>query len=71
MIELLRLVDGLARRVERLEAGGSASRYKGTSAIDFTTGTLPRHGDYGYQTTDAEVQINCNGTIRAITTAAL
>ena len=47
------------------------SHYKGAQAGDFNTTTLPHHGDYGYQTTNNEVQMNCNGTVRAITTAAL
>ena len=51
--------------------GEGGAHYKGTSAIDYTTTTLPHHGDYGYQTTDGEIQVNCNGTIRAISTAAL
>ena len=64
MNELLQVIDQLEKRIERLEAGAGISHYKGTSAIDFTTTTLPRHGDYGFQTTDKELQINCNGTIR-------
>ncbi|MBN1250090.1 MAG: hypothetical protein JXC32_20665 [Anaerolineae bacterium] len=70
MNDLLRALDALRERVAALE-GPRLTHYRGTSAIDFTTTTLPHHGDYGYQTTDAEIQVNCNGTIRAITTAAL
>lgn len=62
----------LFRRVAQLEmAGGKSQHYKGVSAIDFTTTTLPSNGDYGYQSADSEIQINCNGTIRSITTNAL
>lgn len=70
-LDLLRVIDALERRLERLEAGAGASHYKGTSAIDFTTTTLPRHGDYGYQTADTELQVNCNGTIRRLVMLAL
>lgn len=62
--ELLRQIDRLTRRMEVLEQALAISHYKGASAIDFTTTTLPRHGDYGFQTTDNELQMNCNGTIR-------
>lgn len=44
--------------------------YKGTDASDFTTGTLTDAGDYGFQTTDNELQFNAGGTIRAIATGA-
>ena len=64
-------LDDLKRRLAELERQDVGQHYKGTSATDFTTTLLPNPGDYGYQTTDAEIQINCNGTIRAITTAAL
>lgn len=67
---LLKEIDKLSRRLNRLEYS-SFSHYKGAQAGDFTTTTLPHHGDYGFQTTDNEIQVNCNGTIRAITTAAL
>ena len=69
MSELLRTLDRLERQIERLKP--RASHYKGTSAIDFTTTTLPRHGDYGYQTADNELQMNCNGTIRRVAMAVL
>ena len=69
--ETLRLLDALTRRIEQLEAQSEASHYRGTSAIDFTTTTLPHHGDYGFQTADNELQMNCNGTIRAVAMAAL
>ena len=69
-IQLLRMITLLDRRLERLEVA-KFTHYKGTSAADFTTTTLPHHGDYGFQTTDSEVQMNCNGTIRAWSTAAL
>jgi hypothetical protein len=71
LIDLVRQMTELARRVEALESIPPGAQYRGTSAIDFTTTTLPRHGDYGYQTADTEIQINCNGTVRAISTAAL
>lgn len=71
MNNLIALLDALAKRIDRLEHSGDFSHYRGTSAIDFTTTTLPHKGDYGYQTADAEVQMNCNGVIRAISTAAL
>ena len=70
-LDLLRYVDALKMRVEELEKATRRSHYKGTSAIDFTTTTLPRHGDYGFQTADNELQMNCNGTIRAVAMAGL
>jgi len=30
-----------------------------------------QRGDYGFQTTDNELQMNCNGTIRAVAMAVL
>ena len=64
------LIADLQRRIAKLETA-EYSHYKGTKGSDFTTTDLPHHGDYGYQTAAAEIQVNCNGTIRAITTAAL
>lgn len=72
MNDLLKRLEELGRRLQRLERLElPREHYRGTSAIDFTTTTLPQPGDYGYQTTDNEVQMNCNGTVRAISTAAL
>lgn len=67
---LILRIDDCLRRIGRLETQ-EISPYKGTKAADFAVADLPQHGDYGYQTTDSEVQMNCNGVIRAITTAAL
>ena len=64
------LIIALQRRIAKLETT-EHSHYKGTKGSDFTTTDLPHHGDYGFQTADAELQVNCNGTIRAISTAAL
>ena len=59
----------------RAQIGGLQSteytKYRGTKGSDFPTTDLPQHGDYGYQTADAEIQVNCNGVIRAVSTAAL
>jgi len=68
--ELVNKIAALEREVERLRTI-EYGHYRGTQAGDFSTTELPQHGDYGYQTTDNEVQMNCNGTVRAITTAAL
>jgi len=70
-VELVRRVVALEAALERLQAGESGALYRGTQAGDFSTTELPQEGDWGYQTTDNEVQVNCNGTVRAITTAAL
>ena len=68
---LTREVRKLWRAVRKLQIGTAARHYRGTSAADFTTTTLPHEGDYGFQTTDNELQMNCNGTIRAVAMAAL
>ncbi|MCP4536269.1 MAG: hypothetical protein GY832_03910 [Chloroflexi bacterium] len=70
MSELIDWIKRLERRIENADRG-NPSQYKGTSAGDFTTATLPHHGDYGFQTTDNELQMNCNGTIRAVAMATL
>ena len=66
---------GRLRRVERqllqVQRGAAVRHYRGTQAGDFTTTTLPYEGDYGFQTTDNELQMNCDGTIRATAMAAL
>ena len=69
--DVLRRLRELENELDALRASTSYDNYRGTSGVDFTTTTLPQHGDYGYQTADAEVQMNCNGTILAISTAAL
>ena len=65
----------LWREIKRLRSEltdrDAASPYRGTKSSDFTTADLPQHGDYGYQTTANEIQINCNGAIRAISTSAV
>ena len=72
MNDLLKRLEELGRRLQRLERLElPREHYRGTSAIDFTTTTLPQHGDYGFQTADNELQMNCNGTIRAVAMAAL
>ena len=63
-------INELSRRLRLLERR-TFSNYRGAQAGDFDTTTLPHHGDYGFQTTDNEVQMNCNGTIRAVAMAAL
>lgn len=70
MSSLVQILDTLAKRLDRIEHR-DFSHYKGTSAIDFTLITLPHQGDYGYQTTDGELQMNCNGAIRATAMAAV
>lgn len=64
--EVLRL-QARVDELERQEYGA----WRGTKSTDFTTTDLPNPGDYGYQTTALEVQMNIGGTVRAITTAAL
>jgi len=68
--EMVRRIAALEHELEQLR-GIEYTHYRGAQAGDFTTTTLPNHGDYGFQTADSEVQMNCNGTVRAITTAAL
>lgn len=70
-VELMRRIKAIEDVLDQLATAASYDNYRGTSAIDFTTTTLPQHGDYGFQTADDEIQVNCNGTIRAISTAAL
>ncbi len=69
-LELAGKLAALERRVaalERLEHGA----WRGTSASDFSTTTLPNVGDYGYQTTAGELQMNVGGSIRAVGMGAL
>ena len=61
----------LKRQVRKVQRGAAVRHYRGTSAIDFTLVTLPYQGDYGYQTTDDELQMNCDGAIRATAMAAV
>lgn len=67
---LIKRVAALEAQIEELKTH-HYSVYKLAQAGDFTTTELGHYGDYGYQTTDQEIQINCEGTIRAITTAGL
>ena len=60
----------LERRVSELEAALEANPYKDEQAGNFTTTELAYPGDYGTQTNDTELQVNINGVVRAITTAA-
>jgi hypothetical protein len=69
--DITRRITALERLVEYLTGQSGLARYRGTSASDFTTTTLPQHGDYGFQTVDNELQMNCNGTIRATAMSAL
>lgn len=69
-LDLWQAIANLQAQIEALQAF-EYTKYRGTKATDFTTTNLPQHGDYGYQTADAEIQMNCNGTVRAISTAAL
>ena len=69
--EMIAKIGILESQVRRLQEQLKAPTYKGELAIDFTTTELPYPGDYGTQTTDNEVQVNINGTVRAISTAAL
>ena len=66
---MMRQLIALEKRVQALST--PHSKFKGTQAGDFTTTTLPQHGDYGYQTADNELQMNCNGVIRATAMAAV
>ena len=68
--DLWRAINDLKQQLTDLQAI-EYTKYRGTKGSDFTTTDLPQHGDYGYQTADAEIQVNCNGTIRAISAAAL
>jgi len=68
--ELIRRIAMIETRLARLSFP-ECRKYRGVSAVDFTTTTLPQHGDYGYQSADREIQVNCNGTIRAIATLPL
>ena len=69
--DLVNRIAALERRVQQLEEQLKASAYKGEQAADLSTTELPYPGDFGTQTNDNEVQVNINGTVRAITTAAL
>lgn len=70
------VIEDIVRKIERLERwraevmAAEYTQYKGTSSSDFTTAVLTDHGDYGFQTTANQVQMNCNGSIRKIATTA-
>jgi len=68
--QLIRQVKELQKDVQRLKTQ-PRTKFKGNQAGDFTTTVLPRHGDYGFQTTDNELQMNCNGVVRAVAMAVL
>ena len=67
---LIREVQALRAQVQRMQTN-PGSKYKGAQAGDFTTTTLPQHGDYGYQTTANVLQMNANGTIREVAMTTL
>ncbi len=71
IIELTKQLKQAQRQLLRVQRGAAVRHYRGAQAGNFTTTTLPHHGDYGYQTTDNELQMNCNGTIRAVGMAVL
>ena len=71
IIELAGQVKELWRQLREMQRNAATRHYRGVSAIDFTTTTLPHLGDYGFQSTDAELQMNCNGVIRATAMAAV
>ena len=64
-------VKGLRRDVDALQLAEPQSVWRGTKATDFSLADLPNAGDYGYQTTAEEIQINVGGTIRALATTAV
>ncbi len=69
--QLTRQVADLQRRLAKLEAIVEASKYQGTQASDFTGDDLTREGDYGFQSTDDELQMQCAGTILKTAMTAL
>ena len=69
--KMLRELADLRHRLEELEAIMEASKYQGTQAGDLTTDDLTREGDYGFQSTDDELQMNCAGTILKTAMTAL
>lgn len=68
--ELVRRIAQLERQVAELYALLEPNPYKGEQAGDMTTTELPYPGDYGTVTGSNELQVNINGAVRAITTAA-
>ena len=63
MDEILRRLAAIEARLDRLQR---LNHYRGVSAIDFTTTTLPHEGDWGFQTADDEYQVNADGVILAV-----
>jgi hypothetical protein len=61
-------INELASRVDDLERQEIAVKWRGTKDADFTLSELSAAGDYGYQTTAEQVQMNVDGTIRKIAT---
>ena len=68
LIEMTRELVELKRRVVELERREPAN-FRGNTASDHTTTTLPYHGDFGYQTTKSEIQFNAAGTIKGVVIA--
>jgi hypothetical protein len=64
-------VLGVRRDVDELRRAEPQTAWKGTKTANFTLADLPNGGDYGYQTTSNEIQINVGGAIRAIGTSAV
>jgi hypothetical protein len=68
--QVIREIESLKRWRSKVIAS-EYGQFKGNSAADFTTAILTEHGDYGYQTTKAVLQFNCNGAIRQGNTTAV
>ena len=66
---LVAAVSGLRRDVDGMQRLEPQSAWRGAKASDFTLADLPNGGDYGYQTTAQEIQINVGGVVRAVGTS--
>ena len=54
----------LERRIAKIETSVFRPSWRGVKTSAFLFADLPKHGDYGYLTTNASVYMNIGGTIR-------
>lgn len=63
-VQILRELNKLKKQIKKQGAGAEFARYRGRKETDFDTTDLPRHGQYGHQVNDDNLQINLNGVVK-------